>query len=294
MSSQSELETQIANAYAHPTNWKSHKELLKTLRQTKARRSDVVVNFGEKLLASHTGLLGHDVWDVYEQVLIAALDCGRIGLAQQYLAKLNAQFQNSNRVKRLSGMLLEAQGKLKEADHLYRQIISEDPTDSLTMKRQIALQKSAGNLDTACILLDIYLTIWMADTEAWSELAHLRTVLGQYQQAAFCYEELILAHPASHAHFTKYAEVLYTMGGVENFKLAKKYFAHSLELNDNNTRALWGLCATILAISSTKGGKGKEDGQEVNAWVEKQILQVYKNSDKLPLVKATLKKMIVT
>lgn len=38
----------------------------------------------------------------------------------------------------------------------------------------------------------------------------------------------------------------------------------------------------------------KEDGQELNEWAEKQILQVYKNSDKLPLVKATLKKMIVT
>lgn len=60
MSSHSELEAQIANAYAHPTNWKLHKELLKTLRQTKARRSDVVVKFGEKLLDSHSGVLGNE------------------------------------------------------------------------------------------------------------------------------------------------------------------------------------------------------------------------------------------
>eukprot|EP00026_Physarum_polycephalum_P014398 Phypoly_transcript_14907.p1 GENE.Phypoly_transcript_14907~~Phypoly_transcript_14907.p1 ORF type:complete len:310 (+),score=51.07 Phypoly_transcript_14907:39-932(+) len=297
MSSQSELETQITSAYAHPTNYKLHRDLLKNLRQSKARRSDVVVKFGEKLIASHVGLLGNDVWDVYEQVLIAALDCGRVELAQQYLTKLNSQFPTSTRVKRLRGMILEAQGKLKEADQLYRQIIETEPTDSLVMKRQIAVQKEMGNVEMACTMLDTYLTIWMADAEAWLELAHLRTTLGQYSQAAFCYEELILAYPASHAHFTKYAELLYTMGGIENFRLARKYFAHSLELNDGatNTRALWGLCATALAIASAKGGKGaKEEGYEVNEWVEKQILEVYKNSDKLPLVKATLKKMIVT
>lgn len=52
---------------------------------------------------------------------------------------------------------------------------------------------------------------------------------------------------------------------------------------------------TVLAIASSRGGKGaKEDGQEISEWVEKQILEVYKNSDKLPLIKATLKKLIVT
>lgn len=112
------------------------------------------------------------------------------------------------------------------------------------MKRQIAVQKGMGNIETACSLLDTYLQIWMADIEAWSELANLRLSLGQYTQAAYCFEELILAHPLSHALHTKYAEVLYTMGGIENFRLARKYFAHALELNDStNTRALWGLCA---------------------------------------------------
>jgi tetratricopeptide (TPR) repeat protein len=295
MSSQSELDTQIASAYTHESNWKLHKELLKNLRQNKSRRSDVVVHFGEKLLSSHSGSLGHEVWDVYEQVLIAALDCGRIELAEQYIAKLTRQFSNSTRVQRLQGMLLEAQGQWKEADQLYRRILEREPTDSLAMKRQIAVQKGLGNLEAACTLLDSYLTIWMADSEAWLELAHLRTTLGQYSQASFCYEELILAYPASHAHFTKYAELLYTMGGIENFKLARKYFAHSLELNNaTNTRALWGLCATVLAIASAKGGKSlKDDGQEVGEWVEKQILEVYKNTDKLPVVKAALKKMIV-
>lgn len=52
-------------------------------------------------------------------------------LLQQYATKLNAQFPNSVRVRRLRGMLLEAQGKWKEADFLYRQILEQDPTDSV-------------------------------------------------------------------------------------------------------------------------------------------------------------------
>ena len=56
----SETEALISNAYAHPTNWKLHKELLRNLRSTKLRRSEVVVQFGEKLLASHTSVLGNE------------------------------------------------------------------------------------------------------------------------------------------------------------------------------------------------------------------------------------------
>lgn len=56
----SEVEELIAKAQAQPTNWKLHKEVLKSLRQSRIRRSDVVVNLGEKLLASHTGVLGHE------------------------------------------------------------------------------------------------------------------------------------------------------------------------------------------------------------------------------------------
>lgn len=291
----SELEALIADLRAHPSSWKLQRELLKQLRATRQRRSDLVVEYGERLLASHSGKLGQEVWDVYEQVLLGALDCGRIDLAQQYILKLHNQFQDSTRVRRLKGMLFEAQGKWKEADILYRQILEIDPTDTLVMKRQIALQKGMGNLDTACALLDTYLSIWMADTEAWLELAHLRMALGQYSQATFCFEEIILANPLSHAHYTKYAELLYTMGGMENFRLARKYFAYSLELNDaTNTRALWGLCITILAMASAKGGKNaKEEGQELYEWAEKKVLDVYKNSDKLPIVHATLKKLSV-
>jgi len=290
----SELDTLISNVQAHPTNWKLQKDLLKQLRQSKQRKSDLVLKYGESLLENHAGSLGSEVWDVYEQVTLGALDCGKTNLALSYINKLNKQFPQSLRVQRLKGMLLEAEGRWKEADIIYRQMLELDPTDAMVMKRQIAIQKGMGNLEAACTMLDTYLTVFMADTEAWLELTQLRTTLGQYAQAAAGCEELILAYPMSHAHHTRYAELLYTMGGAENFKLARKYFAHSLELNSaSNARALWGLSATTLAQATVKGGKSsKEDG--LTEWAEEKILQMYTNSDKLPIVRATLKKLNVT
>lgn len=45
---------------------------------------------------------------------------------------LDKQFPKSNRVRRLKGMLLEAQGKWGQADSLYREILVADPTDSVS------------------------------------------------------------------------------------------------------------------------------------------------------------------
>lgn len=48
----------IENLQSHPTSWKLQRELLKQLRINKQRRSDLVVTYGEPLLASHAGQLG--------------------------------------------------------------------------------------------------------------------------------------------------------------------------------------------------------------------------------------------
>lgn len=37
-------------------------------------------------------------------------------------------------------------------------------------------------------------------------------ILFRYKNAAFCYEELLLAWPQNHHYFSRYAEILYTIG----------------------------------------------------------------------------------
>jgi hypothetical protein len=47
------------------------------------------------------------------------------------------------------------------------------------MKRQVAIRKGTGDIKNAISLLATYLEIWMADTEAWLELASLHLSLCQ-------------------------------------------------------------------------------------------------------------------
>lgn len=58
------------------------------------------------------------VWNLYEQMAVAALDSGKIDLADVYVNKLVKQFPDSLRVKRLEGMVMEYEGD-KNASFCY-------------------------------------------------------------------------------------------------------------------------------------------------------------------------------
>lgn len=49
---------------------------------------------------------------------------------------------------------------------------------------------------------------YMADTEAWAELADIYIESEMYVQAAFCMEELIATAPHNYVNHLRYAEVL--------------------------------------------------------------------------------------
>ena len=64
------------------------------MRTYKTRRSDVVVRYGQDLLKS-AGSLGDEVWTVYEQVCVAAVDCHNYELAESCLEKLSRRLQRA-------------------------------------------------------------------------------------------------------------------------------------------------------------------------------------------------------
>jgi EMC2 TPR-like repeat domain len=86
----------------------------------------------------------------------------------------------------------------------------------------------------------------MADAEAWHHLATLYIRMGDYTEAQFCYEELLMHQPQNPFLFCRYAEILYTAGGPGNLKLARQQFCYCLELGQQQRkppllRALYGL-----------------------------------------------------
>lgn len=65
----------------------------------------------------------------------------------------------------------------------------------------------------------------------------------RYKNAAFCYEELIVSFPDNPHYPTRYAEILYSIGGPDNIKTARKYFGLAIKLKATHLRALYGLQA---------------------------------------------------
>ncbi|KAJ2740323.1 tetratricopeptide repeat domain-containing protein [Coemansia pectinata] len=201
---------------------------------------------------------GDDAWLVYEQIILAALDEGQIDLAKSVLFILDTRFKDSQRVKRLSGLVMEALGHTDEAQTLYTEMLEKDATNVLASKRLIALLKSQGQIPLAIRELVTYLDTHGNDFEAWLELSHLYLSQHLYPQAAFCLEEVILQQPANHYFHLHYAELQYTMG---NLDVALKEYLRVVELSTDNVRGFYGVKLTADRLM-TESKKGKSSGNK--------------------------------
>jgi tetratricopeptide (TPR) repeat protein len=240
------------------------------------------------MLANISYKLGNEVWPVYEQVCVAACDCGQIKLAEDCLHALKHQFPSSTRISWLHGLIAEAANDYDGALQIYDSLLKKDETNSLVWKRKIAIHRSRGNTVDAIKELSRYLQQHMSDMEAWLELCDLHLQEQDYARAAFCLEELLLANPYNHMIHQKYAEIKYTQGGTENMEIAKKYFGQAIKLNRNNNRALFGyfLSANNLAQSAkTSSGKAadKKRNEELASTTWKQLADRYQKNSTIRL-----------
>lgn len=277
-------------------------EYLSLVRKHKLRRPELVTRHGADLLNSAASRvrLGNDLWTVYEQVAIAAMDCHNLDLAKECVGALMKRFPRSLHVGRLEGMWLEARGWWEQADRVYSNLLEEHPAEVPIHKRKIAMLVGKGELPAAVEALNSYLEKFMVDYDAWRQLAEIYMKLQMYKQAAFCYEELLLSSPVNPIYNLTYAELLYTMGGLENLKIARKYFASAVEYSGGkNIRALFGVCMCSSALSlSTKSGRNKEDKEstELPQLALKTIEKEYKNHnpEKLKIAMSALEQLGVS
>lgn len=237
-------------------------EYLCLVRKLKFRRSDKVLKHGLSILndSKARSALGSEEWTLYEQVAVAAMDCHSLDVATDCIKVLQKKFPQSRRVERLQAMLLEAKGLWTEADKAYASLLEENALDQVVHKRRTAMAKAQGNMSLAIESITKYLEVFMADHEAWRELAEIYVSLQMYKQAAFCYEELILSQPTIPLYHLAYADVLYTLGGLENIQTAKKYYASTIDLTGGkNFKAIFGICLCTSAIGHLSKGRNKED-----------------------------------
>jgi len=235
------------------------RQTLRKWRENNVRRSEEAVEIWEHVLSRHPNSLGDELWIVYEQIVVASLDCARLDIAQECLQALSSQFANSDRVLKLRAMHLECVGKLAPAMKIYEDLIKRDESNPAYRKRKIAVLKAQGLISDAIKELAEYLKKFMNDTEGWLELSHLYLSEQDYAKAAYCVEELIISFPRDHLFYQYYAEIKYTQGGLDNVELAKSYFAESAKLNPGNVRALWGLLSTCVQLSQKATSQKRKD-----------------------------------
>lgn len=239
------------------------RDALRALRKWGIAFPQFTRHYGEHLLNTASRLyLGDERWSIIEQVFLACLDQHDLVAADALVNQLHHQFPTSRRVARLVALQLEvSQGPRSTAvEEAYTQLLDKDETDEAALKREVTLHKSAGNLPQAIEALVGYLGCFMADVEAWRELACLYMSLLKFRQAAFCVEELMLSSPENFHYATLHADLLFSQGGLDNLLNARSYYLNSLHQHSSrrNLRALLGLYATCQAIGATPIKKGSD------------------------------------
>lgn len=262
-------------------HWEDVRDLFRSWREDNCRQSEDVVDLWKDVLANNLGKLGDEGWLVLEQVFIAALDCHNMEVANFCLSKLNQEFPESLRVKRLKAMKYEALERYEDALDILDLIIKKDETNAAPRKRKVTIYKSQGMTIEAIKELTDYLRIFMADQEAWLELCDLYISQQEWNKAAFCVEELMLHSPFNHLYLQRYAEIKYTQGGYENLEVARSYYSQAAKLNPNNVRALYGLMLTSLhmAANSKCPSQKKKESIKLSEWASNQLAQLQDSND---------------
>ncbi|KAJ7416211.1 ER membrane protein complex subunit 2 [Willisornis vidua] len=222
------------------------RDKMRKWREENYRNSEQIVDVGEELINEYASKLGDDIWIIYEQVMIAALDCSRDDLALFCLQELRRQFPGSHRVKRLTGMRFEAMERYDDAIQLYDRILQEDSTNTAARKRKIAIRKAQGKNLEAIRELNEYLEQFVGDQEAWHELAELYINEHDYAKAAFCLEELMMTNPHNHLYCQQYAE-----------------------------------SASHIASNPKASAKMKKDNMKYASWAANQINRAYQDENSL-------------
>lgn len=113
-------------------------------REDNERRSDEIIHLWETVLDEKQNKLDSERHLVLEQVIIAALDCNRIKIAEECIRKLSNEFPGSLRVQKFKAMRLEALEMFEDAIDVLNSIIAHDETNAAPRKRKIAIYKAKG------------------------------------------------------------------------------------------------------------------------------------------------------
>ncbi|KAH9077702.1 TPR-like protein [Lactarius deliciosus] len=171
--------------------------------------------------------LGDDSWQFLESLALAAVDVGRVDVAEACLKHLSAKFPESPRVQCLEGILKEATEDPEVALAFYQSLLEADPSSLAVWKRQISVLRRLGRTETAVDELSKLVDTFYTDVEAWLELADLYISLYQYASALQALSHVLLLAPQNPFYVLQAAETAYT---AEDIPLAIRFFLMTIDM----------------------------------------------------------------
>jgi ER membrane protein complex subunit 2 len=136
---------------------------------------------------------------------------------------------------------------------------------------QIAVHMGRGHTAVAIDAAVKYLDVFQTDSTVWDQLHRLYLDAGQFEQAQFCLEEVVLAAPGNVVSHLKLADLLYLQGGVK-LQAARGYYAKAVELTKGESvRALYGVLACAAGGAAPLDGEGGSGGE--GAGLEEAVRQ---------------------
>lgn len=284
---------------------KDHLNVLRYIRIHQLREPELVLKHGKALLGDDLGRRSAPNelarLAAVEQICLAALDCSDSDTAELCLRRLSEAGveKSSTRFRLLLSRCLESSCDFTGAEIILDDLLKENPSNSLALKRKYCLIKSApGKQVESAVALNAYLQQNYGDAAAWYELAKLKQELGDWKGAIFCLEEVLLGTPSSAKIHCELAECYATAAGtnLNNILTARKHMAQALELDPSSLRAKFGLVTISNAYLQQSNGKKKDAEQEFEVEVAQelvkygveQVLLSYKGADMLGSVKALM------
>ncbi|KAG7445654.1 uncharacterized protein BT62DRAFT_896931 [Guyanagaster necrorhizus] len=273
---------------------------LKTLANYRAhntRASQDVVNKGSIVLKSNGARkLGDEAWAFLEQLALAAIDIGRLDVADECIKQLSDKFPGSPRVSVLTGIQMEATLSPETVMKFYDELLAEDSANAAIWKRRISLRKRTDKIEKTVDELCAYLDTFYNDIEGWLELADIYSSCNQYTQSLQALSHVLLLAPQNPFYFLQFAETAYTAGDIP---LAIKMCLVVVDMTERDVssphetaatgisiRAWWGvkLCTRrLLANSSLPSASGTPPPKNlrlIDELATERVMATYSVTDK--------------
>jgi len=279
-------------------------QILQHIQDHKLHEPSIVLEHATPLLKSKLPPSTH--LSLLEQITIAALHTNNIQLAGEYLTQIKAQVSGTSlRYRKLLALCLESHSEFDDALGIYNDMLSDNSSNIYALKRKYSiLRAQLKDLESRQCLND-YLEQNGCDATAWVEMAKCCLEQADYKGAAFCYEEVVLFSPMDAKIHCMLGELYVTIGGKENYILARKHFAQCLEFDKGCIRAMFGLVSAaenylnLMENNSSKGGNSKKKRDEwddedvelvrdLKAFGVENLIKRYKGASLEALVKNVL------